>query len=45
MNFFDVGDEVRLDRAKGFCVEVLDEFVCGGIMAENAVGLVRIGAF
>ena len=45
MDFVDGRDEGRLDGDEGFCVEVLGEFVFGGIMADNAVGLVRIGAF
>ena len=43
--FVDFGNEGRLDEYEGFCVEVLGEFVFGNIMAENAVGLVWIGAF
>ena len=45
MAFVDGGDEGRLDGAEGCCMEVLGEFAFGGILAENAVGLVWIGAF
>ena len=34
-----------IDGSEGCCVEVLGKFALGGIMAENAVGLVWIGAF
>ena len=43
--FVDGGDEGILYRSEGCCKEVLGEFAFGGIMAENSVGLVRIGAF
>ena len=43
MAFLDGGDEGRIDRDEGCCVEVLGKFVFGGIMAKNAVGLVCIG--
>ena len=42
MDFVDSGDEGRLDRAEGFCMELLGDFAFGGIIAENAVGLVWI---
>ena len=42
MAFVDGGYEVRLDGDEGCCVEVLGKFAFGGIMVENAVGLVRI---
>ena len=45
MAFVDGGDEGRLDRTEGCCIEVLGEFAFGGIMAENSVGLDWIGAF
>ena len=40
MAFVDGRDEGRLDGDKGCCVEVFGKFVFGGIMADNAVGLV-----
>ena len=44
MAFVDGGNEGILDGAEGCCVEVLGKFAFGGIMAENAVGMVRVGA-
>ena len=43
--FVDFGNEGRLDEYEGFCVEVLGKFAFGGTMADNDVGLLRIGAF
>ena len=40
----DGGNEGRLDGAEGCCVEVLGKFALGGVMAENAVCLVHMGA-
>ena len=40
MAFVDGGNEYGIDGSEGLCVEVLGKFVIGGIMAENAVGLV-----
>ena len=37
-------DEGIFDRNEGFQVEVLGEFSFGFVIAENAVGLVWIGA-
>ena len=45
MAFVDGKYEGRLDGAEGCYVEVFGEFAFDGIMAENAVGLVRIGEF
>ena len=44
MAFIDGGDEGRLDRAGGCCVAVLGKFAFGGIIVENAFGLVWVGA-
>ena len=44
MAFVDGGDRGGFDRAEGCYVEVLGKFKFGGIMAENTVGLVWIGA-
>ena len=45
MAFVDGGNEDVLDGYEGLCVELLGKFFLGGIMAENAVGLVWIGKF
>ena len=44
MAVVDGGDEGRLDRAEGCCVKLLGKFAIGGVMAENAVCLVQMGA-
>ena len=38
------GDEGSLDGAEGCWVKVLGKFALGGVMAENSVCLVRMGA-
>ena len=45
MEFVDGIYEGRLDGSEGCCMEVLGKFAFGGIMVENTVGLVWIGAF
>ena len=45
MAFVGGRDEGRLDGSEGCCMKVLGEFAIGGIMVENAVGLVLIGEF
>ena len=45
MAFVDGGDEGRLDRDRSCCMKVLGKFAFGVIMAENAGGLVWMGAF
>ena len=43
MAVVDGGDEGRLDGAEGCWVKVLGKFALGGVMADNAVCLVRMG--
>ena len=45
MAFVYGGDEGRLYKAEVFCVEVFGKFAFGGIMVDNADGLVKIEAF
>ena len=44
MTVVDSGNEGRLDGAEGCYVRVLGKFALGGIMADNAVCLVWMGA-
>ena len=44
MAVVDGGNEGRLEGAEGCCVKVLGKFALGGVMANNAVCLVWMGA-
>ena len=44
MAIIDGGDEGRIDEAEGCCMKLLGKFALGGVMAENDVCLVQMGA-